>query len=284
MEHAEAHELLADLALEPSRLARLETDGDPTTVALRDHVSGCARCSARLADARTTWAAVGAARASGRGVERPAEADLSLIRPPDRLRRKTMAAIRAGAASAPMAEATRSARAAPRTSKVVSIATALRSTGGHWRGLLAAAAVIVAVVAGTVAVQSQLAREQADSDLAALSSTTATLDRILASPHKVVTLHAADGSAGGVLAWSKSEFLVLTSSLQAPGPNQVYRCWVDANGSRTVIGSLYFAGSAGSWSGSMSAWQWGFAPGTQFGVSLYGRNGNSAEPVLVATF
>jgi hypothetical protein len=34
----------------------------------------------------------------------------------------------------------------------------------------------------------------------------------------------------------------------------------------------------------MTAWQWGFEPGTQFGVSLYSQNGSAVEPVLVASF
>ena len=61
MQHAEAHERLADRVLEPQRLAGLEDDGSPEARALRAHVVACQLCAADLEDWRRTWTQVGAA-------------------------------------------------------------------------------------------------------------------------------------------------------------------------------------------------------------------------------
>ena len=52
MDHAEAHERIADLALDPSQLANLNTAPDQETAALRAHVATCSRCQAELQEWR----------------------------------------------------------------------------------------------------------------------------------------------------------------------------------------------------------------------------------------
>jgi len=58
MQHAEAHERLADLALEPRAFLAFDRDRSPDHEGLRAHVSGCATCSADVEAWRGTHAAV----------------------------------------------------------------------------------------------------------------------------------------------------------------------------------------------------------------------------------
>ena len=281
MEHAEAHELLADLALEPAKLRSLHADTatpadrpdvDPALGELRRHIAACERCLADVDGWLRTWSAVGDARPSDTEADEW-DAKHALV-PPDRLRARTLAAIRTSG---------------PRHRPAMLAADAARGLGRLLgaravRGLLAAAAVLALVFAGAVAIQSRADLQRAQSQQSELAATTAALERILAGPsHHVLALHAADGSTGGTLAWSDKEFVVLTSSLSAPATGQEYRCWVQVNGTRTPLGPLSFSDRVASWSGSMAGWEWDFVPGAQFGVSLHGGDGISASPVLVGT-
>jgi hypothetical protein len=281
MEHAEAHEQLADLALEPGRLAKLETDDDPEVMALRAHVATCERCAADLAGWRRTWAAVRIARfpaRAGDGTGSDPDAPTPL-KAPDRLRARTLAAIRSEGGGAPEVSGP------PAPASIATLASrAATSRRERWTRVLAAAAVIVAVVASGFALWSQAGLNQARSESSELASVTATLDRILtASPHWVTPLRAADGAPGGTLAWSTTDLVVLVSGLAEPGSGQAYRCWVAQSGGRTVLGELSFNGSTAYWAGSMTGWTADFVPGAQFGVSLYAGEGSPAPPVLVAT-
>lgn len=295
MEHAEAHERLADLALEPARLRRLVVDDDPISAALRAHVATCERCTADLAGWRRTWAAVGIARsrAGGRAdaaasdapaapeaPETPeAEGVLTPLHAPDRLRARTLAAIRMEKRVAPEAPEPLAPTPLPTVVSKAGISRREQLTR-----VLAAAAVIVALAAGGFAVRTQLDLNQARSESAEVTGVTSTLDRILtASPHWVTPLRAADGAPGGTLAWSRTELVVLVSGLAAPGPGEEYRCWVEQGGSRTIVGELSFNGSTAYWAGSMTGWAVDFAPGAQFGVALFGSSGSPAPPALVAT-
>ncbi len=285
MEHAEAHERLSDLALEPAKLRSLralagtDADANPDAIdgldELRTHLAGCDRCTDDLDDWLRTWSAMGEARRATRAGTADPD-DRHVLAPPNRLRARTLAAIRSPE-PAPVAQAEPIARA-PR---------GLQFGGRGVRMLLAAAAVLAVafVGVGVVAIQSRIELGQEQSQQAALSSTAAALDRVLAAPsHQLLPLHAADGSPSGTLAWSDSEFVVLTSTLNPPAAGQEYRCWINVDGQRTVLGSLAFTDRVASWNGSMSGWQWDFVPGAQFGVSLYRGDGTSAAPVLVATF
>jgi hypothetical protein len=287
MDHAEAHELLADLALEPSALDTLAAADDPASRALRAHVAACPLCSADLSSWRRTWAAVGASHRRGHAAADRDAADQDsadqdagrprLLAPPADLRARVLKAIGPSpAAGAPVGMvADRAGAPAPRR-----FVTLKRRAVG----LVAVAAVAAAVLAGGTAVQSRLDLQRSQTEAAALASVESAVSRILAEPgHTEVPLRAADGSSGGVLAWGQDEFVVLTSDLAEPGEGQTYRCWIELNGTRTVIGELSFSGSMAAWSGSMSGWQWYFTPGAMFGVSLYSASGPSAQPVLAAT-
>jgi hypothetical protein len=286
MDHAEAHERLSDLALEPAAIESLAAADDPVSRALRTHLATCPRCAADLSGWRRTWAAVGAARLP---VHETGDLDSrtpQLLAPPGDLRARVMEAIERAPAAGQPPDRSAPERATERSLGSMADLPRHRFAALRHRaiGLVAAAAVAVALLAGGTAIQSRLDLQHARSANAALESVQASMSRILAQPgHTEVPLRAADGSTGGVLAWSDAEFAVLTSDLAAPGEGQTYRCWIELGGTRTVMGDLAFSGSTASWSGSMNGWQWYFAPGATFGISLYSGAGSSPAPVLATT-
>jgi len=262
MEHAEAHERLSDLALEPDRLSRLETDGDPDTVALREHMALCQRCTADLAGWRRTWAEAGAAL--------DGEPRLDVLRAPAGLRGRILSA----------AAAARSARLATPV-RTHPIRRAVNSRTLPW--LVAAAAVLVAVVAGATGLARTNEVDTLRAQTAHLETVAATFDRIFAAPkHWAVVLRTADGTAGGTLAWSAEEIVVVTTGVPAPGRGQTYRCWVESDGVRKPMGTMSFAGSTGYWVGSMYEWAEAIGPGARYGVSLV-PDGATGTPVLIGS-
>lgn len=274
MLHAEAHERLADLALEPAHLDTLETDASPEAAALRAHLADCERCRADVTAWRRAWAELGASHAARDPVPEP-------IRAPASLRARTLEAAFAPRTSAPAplgtaAEAARSHASAGQRARRLAI-------GRRMPWLVAAAALVIALGAGGLAWSgaAELQREQAaNAELAAVATS---FDRVLADPvHWVVPLRATDGAPGGTLAWSRTDLVVVSSVLPAPSDGRSYVCWVEHDGVRTPVGSMRFSGATGYWSGAMADWGADFAPGARFGVSLKADNGE-AVPVLVGS-
>ena len=247
MDHAEAHERIADLALDRAALQRLR-DGTPEVRAFLDHVAGCPACTA---DLRAT-------RSLDRGLrDALAEVgDVTAIAPinlPESLREAVLDAARRepapGASSSPMASTTpRASTAAPRRWALV----LLRLSGSQWAAALAAA-VVIAVVGGLTGRALTPAPEGRPD--ASMVAAVATLDRVLAAPdHHLATLRTPAGTASGSVAWSSQDFVVLTSALSTPAPDQVYRCWLQWAGEWTAVGSMEFAGTTAYWAGSVGDW------------------------------
>ena len=269
MEHAEAHERLSDLALEPRRLAEFDEDPGSDGVALRAHVMGCEQCTTDVAGWQRTWAELG-------HVARPGSEPV--LEPPPHLRSRVLAAL--GGADAASRD--------PVPAVVVPIGPAVQSPPPAvrrraWRpwAVAAAAMLVAAVAVGNGYFRTaELDRLHAETTQLALAA--ATLDRVLgAERYWTVTLRTADGTPGGTLAWSASEVVVLTSGLPAPGPGQAYRCWLEREGSRTAMGWMSFSRSTGYWAASMSEYGNGaLRPGGRFGVSLVPA-GSAGTPVLV---
>jgi hypothetical protein len=287
MEHAEAHERLADLALEPARLARLDTDITPDGFAVRRHVAGCDACAADLAAYRRTWSELGdvlAARAAGEATA-PEDALDAQLTAPASLRVRTLEAVRQPpGVTATLIEADTMERAPAPDAVVLPVVMRRFRASARIAWLAAAAALIVAIGAGSLAWSQREALDQARSEGAQLASVTTTLDRVLADPvHWVTPLRTADGSPGGMLAWSDTELVVFTSALPKPGAGLTYRCWIERDGTRTPIGAMVFSGDTGFWVGSMSGWTAAFAPGSRFGVSLVSDNAGAGTPVLLGT-
>lgn len=261
MDHAEAHEQLADLALEPARLRALERDGSPEAAPLRAHIATCATCGAEAAAWLLTWESFADARASG------AVPDRDVLKVPLALRAQVVASIAPPApasAPTPLPGPRRLPRRLP------------------W--LAMAAALVVAIGAGSLAWVRTGELDRARAEAAELSAVTAAMDHVLASPvHWITPLQTADGAPGGTLAWSATEIVVVTSALPMPEPGQVYRCWVEQGGARTTVGAMDFTGGTGYWAGSMSGWVGLLAPGSRFGVSLVPATGGEGAPMLIGS-
>ena len=268
MDHAEAHERLGDLALEPARLAALDSDPAPDAARLRAHVASCEECRTELESLRRTDAAIrDAIASSNRG------GPAAILTAPAALRERVLAAARSGSSSAAVGRFREDA--------------AVAATPGGWRRWLPAALAAVVVIAiglGTALTVRMSELQAARSELEEFSHVTATLDRILADKHHVVVaLRAADGTPGGTIAWNRSEVVVLSTYLERPPEGRQYRCWIEENGRRWPVGSMHFSGSTAYWSGPLDDWNASFQPGSRFGVTLI-PSGGDALPVLVAEF
>jgi len=263
MDHAEAHERIADLALEPSALEAMLAAGSPEDRALAEHIAGCETCKAEF----DAWQAVHRTMAEALHTERPgARVDVDPILPHDSLRASILAAARAERIARPLV---------PADISPVAIASA-RS----WSPLLGLAAALVVAVAGTFLLAGPGASLLRTVDEArALSGVVASVNRILAEPkHEVAVLKTTSGQAGGSVAWASQDLVVLTSALTSPGPGQTYRCWLASGGTETAIGRMDFAGTTAYWVGSLDDWaSISLDPGTRFIVSLEPTDGSATR-------
>ena len=263
MDHGSAHERIEDLLLDPARLGGLAASTAPEDIALREHLDGCAACRADS----ESWARLQAAVADALAAGGPAGAAAAVepIELPASLRARVLSAVRSDteAALAPVAMA-----AQPRRRW-------LPRQRGAWLGL-AAALVVLAVSAGLLVDQAgRLAAARADAD--GLAEAMAAVDRVLSEPrHKVVSLSAPDGAAGGSISWTRHDLVVLSAALQPPKPGEVYRCWLNSDGSGWAVGWMEFAGSTSYWVGSLDEWaSFEIGPTTMFRVS---REPPGADP------
>jgi hypothetical protein len=263
MDHAEAHERIADLALEPRDLEAMLASESSDDRALAEHVSGCDTCRAEL----DAWQGVHRTLAGALHTPRPgARVDVNPIEPDERLRAGILAAARADRSIEP---------AIPTRISPVAIASSR-----IWTPVLGLAAALVVAVAGTflLAGPGQSLLRTVD-EARALSNVVASVNRILAEPnHEVATLKTTAGQSGGSVAWASHDLVVLTSALSTPGQGQTYRCWLSSGGTDTAIGRMEFAGTTAYWVGSLDEWaSISLDPGTQFIVSLEPTDGSGAR-------
>jgi hypothetical protein len=254
IDHAAAHERIADLALEPGRLAALEASPDPLDRALVDHAATCDECRAEIEAWRRTQALValgvtGAATGSD-------EAALVPIRAPDSVRDRVLAAV----ASAPAAPAPILA-SRPRRPRL----------GWGRRNLLAmAAAVVLVVVAGGVIADQVTRLDEATAQARRMQYVVRVVDRVVADPaHRIVDLREPDGTRAGSVSWSSHDFVVLTTALAPPADDKLYRCWLSDGGAGWAVGEMYFVEGTGYWVGELDEWTtFEIGPDTVFRVSL----------------
>jgi len=283
--HAEARALLADLALDPAiidpaALDRVAYGESRTETPLVEHIASCAECTLDLEAWRRTHAAVRAALADPHDPEHAMSlANLAADEPttaPAELRSVVLNRARIGIMEPSAGIEVAGEPARPQ----------LRRPGiSPLRRFLPLAAVLAVILAAGGILLDQGARlEQARADAAALEAVTATLDRVLADPaHRIVDLRTVDGSVTGSLSWSSQDIAVLTTALDRPSADRVYRCWIERDGTRSPVGTMSFAGGTAFWMGSLDEWATTtFDAGGTFGISLEPVSGPAGNPAILA--
>jgi hypothetical protein len=287
MDHAAAHERIADLLLEPARLTALDATA-PEDVALREHLATCGDCRADLETSRRLAGAVGNALPRDAGAARGA---VEPVDAPPSLRARVIAAVHDAAQDEAKRQpaAGTSQETAPHD-RPISIAARRASAtrrrarrAAPWLGLAASIAVVLG--ASWITLDQVAHRARAESQSASLTSIVAAMDRVLETDHRIVALENRDGVGAGSISWSSHDWVVLTTALAEPPADQRYKCWlVEADGS-VLVGQMAFAGATAYWVGSLDEWAtWEIGPETQFVVTLEPSEGRvvTGEPVLSA--
>lgn len=275
MTHADARELLELAAAEPNGLERLAAGDTSESGMLAGHLADCDACREEYARLERTAVLL--------------RSNLSTL-PPTDLRDRTLARIGAEGRSrepVPAASVAGVAAAVDRRAAATPASTGLdRRTGLRWVASIAAALVVVAglgwaIVARPLADDARRATDTADA-LTKLTALSIAVDRQADARH--VALASTSGEAAGSLAFSASthELVVVSTGLHEPPNGAEYRCWVEANGQRTQLGSMYFVGGIAAWEGESAAIA-SVPPGATFGVSLAPPGGGAAVPVLTGT-
>ncbi len=283
LDHASAHELLGDLALEPGSLERLAVAPDEAWAGLVAHLAVCADCRREAEAARRTEAAI--LDAGGRGGGLTAIAAERPVTPPASLR-AAVAAIPRTETAAPTAPRDRQAASSSgrEPAAVPSVARPRRQAPVRAFALIGlAAALVVGVALGAFAIDATGRATTASADRERLQALIVDVERIIAEPgHVTVPLRGADGAPAGTIAWTDSEIAVVATGLPAPTPGTTYRCWVERGGVRTAIGEMTMIGSTASWIGSVDAWGTvSLSGGGRFGVSLESDNGGVSGPAIL---
>jgi hypothetical protein len=277
-EHRDARELLELAAVEPAGLDRLEAGDTAEAAAVVGHLAGCPACLEELARLRRAEALL-----------RPILADA----PDPALRERTLAYVRAvgvprdAAAGGPAAgsadEAPAEDRAAPEDGAVPEDGAALgpapaplhRRTRrrspigtGAWAASLAAV-LVIGLVAGGLLVGRQVPAGNADAAVALDAVARETAALVAAGDARGVALVDATGTPLGTLVLSPTagRIVVSAAGLPAPPTGDEYRCWVEVDGARRALGSMWMAGDVAWWAGDV-ALPSTLPPGVVYGVSL----------------
>lgn len=284
LSHSEAHEELADLALEPAAVDRLvrRLDAPPGGIAadaLTAHIPGCRTCRAELEQWQALHGTVAEALAAEDDPIRLADlARVSPVAAPPALRAAVEAIARPGRPGA--------GPGAMRKGVVPNQPAPGRSLANRLsRRLLPLVAVLAVVaVAGGLLLDQSRRLDKATADAAALASVTVALDRVILDPaHRAVELRTVAGAPGGSVVWSSHDLVVLTTALAVPPADAVYRCWIERDGQRSPIGRMFFANGTGYWAGSLDAWATtSLAAGSTFGISLEPLAGSKGSPAVLA--
>jgi anti-sigma factor RsiW len=291
MEHDEALERMEIAAAEPGGLDRLMAGDTADAAAIAGHLAGCPACAAELVAIRRTSAIAREVISSS---------------PDPALRDRTLAFVRAGgvargaATGEPGSKAEGSPVSSPAdTPSAAAEVPAARPQGARRRepantlrlaiaGL--AAALVLAIGAGVVAVRTTGQAAQAELDrqageIAVLEETSRATLRITAQPdaRRVALAPVGDGTgAAGEIVFSPStgELVAVASGLDPEAADQEYGCWVEVDGTRTRLGKMYWAGDLWAWAGPVDGLA-AIPAGATFGVSLGPAGGGSdAVPIL----
>jgi len=281
MDHDEVREHLELAALEPDGLERLAAGDTEGARAVAAHLAGCPSCAAEL-----------------QRLERSAPLLRDVVRttPPADLRERTLAFVaargidRSGAATAVSGGPVRAAAAPSAAPVPIAAGSGARVSDLRrvlpWVGAIAAA-VLLSVLASTAVVSNRYDEKLAalDHQVEGLETVTlATIDITSNEDSQRVDLASTQGTmAAGNLLFSPSttQLVVVATGLAEPPAGQEYRCWIEAGGSRTSIGKMFFADDLAYWVGPAPSVSTAEA-GTSFGVSLTDVETPvpSADPVI----
>ncbi|HEX5829294.1 MAG TPA: hypothetical protein VFY23_17330 [Candidatus Limnocylindrales bacterium] len=297
MDHDEALERMEIAAAEPDGLDRLMAGDTADAAAVAGHLAGCPACAAELAAVRRT-------SAIAREVIRSA--------PDPALRERTLAFVRAGGVArgtavggagttADGSPADRPPVASPAdAASPATTVVAVRADGIRRREPLnalrlavagLAAALVLAIGAGVVAVRTTEQAAQAELDrqageIAVLEETSRATLRVTAQPDaRRVALEPVGDASGAVgeivFSPATGELVAVASDLVPGAADQEYGCWVEVDGTRTRLGKMYWAGDLWAWAGPVDGLA-AIPAGATFGVSL-GPVGGGPDAVPVLT-
>jgi hypothetical protein len=286
MEHADALERIEIAAAEPEGLDRLMAGDTAEAAAVAGHLAGCPACTAELARVRRTAAIA---------------REVISTAPDPALRARTLAYVRAagvprGAATAPQppVPATMLPPAQPAAPVELAIARERRTMSRLRYAVVALAAALVIAIGSGVVIYRSATTTQAElahrsEEVAALEETNRATLRVTAQPDaQRVALAAtpeAPAEAIGTLLFSPSsgELVAVASDLEPETDGEEYGCWVEVDGTRTRLGTMYWAGDLWTWAGPVNGL--GDLPaGSTFGVSLGPVSGGAdATQVLVGS-
>lgn len=274
-DHRDARELLELAAAEPDGLDRLEAGDTAEAAAVVGHLAGCPACLEELARLRRAEALL-----------RP----ILAAAPDPALRERTLAYVRAvgvrreaisGAAGARPGAAASAPTASLRSDSVTTVgphpgpavvgprASRRRAIPvATWAASLAAV-LVIGLVAGSLLVGRSAPSGNADPAVAldAVARETAVL--VAAGDSRSIALADASGAPVGTLVLSPSagRMVVSAAGLAVPPEGAEYRCWVEVDGARRALGSMWMAADVAWWAGDV-ALPASLPPGVVYGVSL----------------
>ncbi len=276
MDHAEAHERIADLILEPQALRAFDDDPSPTSVALRAHVEKCDECRTELDSWRDTHGiilSVVEEDLEGEPVAALATAE-NVLRPP--------IALRTAVASIPSSQP-RGAHGVE--SEIRTDATPSRRRRAWSRLAVVAVAASVVIAVGAVAIAADQTRrvDQQRRYIGELVELTGSVLYVLKdTSHASTVLFDPAGAPGGTALWSTDEIVVMASDLKQPAAGLEYRCWVERDGIRTAIGVMQVGAGMAYWWGELGDdGEVVNQAGGQIGVSLEPIGGSGGGPPLL---
>ena len=264
-EHASVREVLDLAAVEPGGLDHLEAGDAPDAALVVGHLAGCPACLDELARLRRAETLL-----------RPIVAAV----PDPALRERTLAFVReVGVARAPGATPAVTGHrsddlvppaALPPTAAPVPLARR-RSRGAsiaRWAGSLAAV-LVIGLLGGAVLAGRDAPAGNADPAIALAAVTREASELLAAGDAREIVLRDAAGAPAGslVLSPSKGRLVVAAADLAAPPTGSELRCWVEAGGTRTALGTMWRAGDVAWWSGPVDL-PAELPPGVTYGVSL----------------
>jgi hypothetical protein len=263
MDHDDVLEQLELAAVEPGGLDRLMAGDTAMAAAVVGHLAGCETCSEEL-------------RRLSRA--EPLLRDLVRTTPPDDLRERTLAYVRAHGRPRGEAAVESMASVAPMSIRRSRLERAL-----PW--VATAAAVIALVVAGLTYVTGRAELERQSAVIRGLEALNRSTMEITADPEaaRVELVSTSGASTAGTLLFSPSstELTVTATDLEKPPSGKEWRCWVEVDGRREDVGRMFYADDLAFWVGETPAVS-DLPDGTSFGVSLtdVGSGSLDADPVL----